>query len=79
MQDDTEMTPDEFWQSILDRLDRIIELLTAPTTQVFQYHYGPPTPTVTPSVGWKCGVCGVFVMPDTAHYCTGARGGSNAI
>jgi len=88
VQDDTDMTAEEFekraefalpapdeaqWrQDVLARLDRIIDLLTVPATQVFQYHYEPPAA----QNGYQCQICKQWVRYGQTHYCTGYVGGA---
>lgn len=57
---------------VIERLDRLIELLSQqPTTTHFHYPYAPTTPNTTPGTGYWCPTCRQWVPNGTVHYCSG--------
>lgn len=57
----------EFRRALLEKLDRIITLLTPTVTT-----YPVAAPTVPP-LGYSCAVCGMWVPYGTSHICAGRR------
>ncbi len=64
----------EHRQAVLDKLDKIIELLSTPGSQQIVNTYTPPS-APQPAQGWTCPTCGTFVTLGGQHYCPSYRSG----